>query len=715
MKISLIVPVYNVENYLRKCLDSALHQSWEDYEIVIVDDGSTDGSSAICQEYCHQDARIRLIRQENQGLSAAWMRGFQESAGEYITFLDSDDWIEPDYLSRMGRKAEGADMVCCAFTREYPEYMVLQREEIPPGRYGRNRIEKEIFPQLINNGKYLGRGITPHRCGKLFRRKRIEENLRWCDPHLIFGEDFNIFFPVLLDCEILEILDDRKGLYHYRQNPSSILRSYKKDMFAQVRSLYRILGTIGRTKAVYDFASQISRDARCLFMEYVKNEAAECGGLKDSAQEILRNYGKMKYDFMEVPKTPLCLRWTDRILECCLEQRTTAGVEAWMHGYFLAKRFTGGTDWKYRHGRKISARPLQVVMAGPDRSVCGGIRTVVGQYLSWKKWNNVQIKYIPVYVEGSFLYKIWFFLRGFLRIWRLCLAGRIDILHLHMAERGSFYRKALILLISNKWGIKTVMHHHGAEFLQYYDESGGLERAWISWTLEHADLNLVLGKDREKAMRSRFPRASFQIFQNAVKVPSDSLYCRNARGLLLTGRLGKRKGVYDLLRAVAACNSRLDEDIKLYLCGDGEIEKVRKEAERLGIAGRLAHVGWVSSPEMEEMYRSAMIFVLPSYHEGMPMALLEAMAHGIPCITGDTDAVPEVIKNGENGVLIKPGDITGLSRVILHLADDTEYRTRLGRRGYRTVKEAFNIEHRMEELEKIYQMVTSLDIRMKRR
>ena len=118
MKISLIIPVYNVEQYLEKCLDSALSQTWKECEIIIVDDGSTDRSASICQEYHCRDSRIRLIRQENRGLFEAWVRGFREATGEYTAFLDGDDWVEPDYLERMAEEAGGADVVCCGLVRE---------------------------------------------------------------------------------------------------------------------------------------------------------------------------------------------------------------------------------------------------------------------------------------------------------------------------------------------------------------------------------------------------------------------------------------------------------------------------------------------------------------------------------------------------------------------------------------------------------------------
>ena len=119
--ISVIIPVYNVEPYLRKCLDSVVNQTYRNLEILVIDDGSTDGSGAICDEYA-SDRRMRIFHTENRGLSCARNLGLDEAKGEWIGFVDSDDWIEPDMYEALLKKAEetGADIVECGVFREYP-------------------------------------------------------------------------------------------------------------------------------------------------------------------------------------------------------------------------------------------------------------------------------------------------------------------------------------------------------------------------------------------------------------------------------------------------------------------------------------------------------------------------------------------------------------------------------------------------------------------
>ena len=127
--ISVIVPVYNVEPYLRKCLDSIVAQTYTDLEILVIDDGSTDRCGAICDSYAERDPRIRVFYTENRGLSAARNLGLDHATGEYIGFVDSDDWIEPDMYEVLLKKAvqTDADIVTCRFFQEYRD----RTEEFP--------------------------------------------------------------------------------------------------------------------------------------------------------------------------------------------------------------------------------------------------------------------------------------------------------------------------------------------------------------------------------------------------------------------------------------------------------------------------------------------------------------------------------------------------------------------------------------------------------
>ena len=139
-KLSVIVPVYNTEKYLRECVDSILAQTFTDFELILVDDGSTDGSGAICDEYAGKDSRIRVIHQENGGATLARRSGVRIAQGEYVAFVDSDDWIAQHIYQNMMEKAEtcGADVILCDIVLETQTNQVVVHSDYLPGLYAGN-------------------------------------------------------------------------------------------------------------------------------------------------------------------------------------------------------------------------------------------------------------------------------------------------------------------------------------------------------------------------------------------------------------------------------------------------------------------------------------------------------------------------------------------------------------------------------------------------
>lgn len=334
--ISLIIPVYNDEKCLVKCLDSAVFQSFSQYEILLVNDGSTDNSGDICLEYQEKYPFIRVLQHtHNRGLVASWHHGVSEAKGDFVAFLDSDDWVSREYLREMAVAAEaGAEIVCCNHNRVYGERLILQKERIPAGFYDINHIREKIFPVLVNDGTYLGRSITPHRCGKLFKKELLLNNLHYCDAGINYGEDMNIFFPAVQDCGSLSVLDDQEGMYYYRQNASSIIHTHKKEMFQQILRLRRCLLNAMDEKAVYDFKDQLDRDFWCLFLEYVKNEA-KLDTHWTTSKEVLKNF----HTSMEhIPYTVIFRKKSDLLLICCLRSNCRLFVYGWLKMYAMLKK-----------------------------------------------------------------------------------------------------------------------------------------------------------------------------------------------------------------------------------------------------------------------------------------------------------------------------------------------------------------------------------------
>ena len=177
-RISIIVPVYNVRKYLKKCVDTLTGQTYKQLEILLVDDGSKDGSGILCDELAKTDDRIRVIHKENGGLVSAWKCGVSKSSGEYLCFVDSDDWIDRTMIEEMSAclSGKGREIIASDYVIEREDgrsQYVWQK--LPPGEYNRAEIQKKVIPNLLGRER---RYVTISRCMKLIVRKLIDEN---CD------------------------------------------------------------------------------------------------------------------------------------------------------------------------------------------------------------------------------------------------------------------------------------------------------------------------------------------------------------------------------------------------------------------------------------------------------------------------------------------------------------------------------------------------------
>lgn len=275
-KISMIIPVYNAEQYLKKCVDSVRAQTYGNLEIMLVDDGSTDSSGELCDAYAEKDERIRVVHKENGGLVSAWKAGVKECSGEYVSFLDSDDWIDPEMLSEMSAYLTGNDreMVISDYIIERDggsqEYVW---QKLVPGEYGRKEIEEKIFPCLLGQEE---RYITISRCMKLISKRLIAENGSYTDPAIIVGEDTTIMLPVLLDCQRIVAMD-HKAYYHYLYVKESMVHKYNEKLTENIRKLIQTTDRILKDKFSGDKLEEqkkhLDQESVLWYFLVLKNEA----------------------------------------------------------------------------------------------------------------------------------------------------------------------------------------------------------------------------------------------------------------------------------------------------------------------------------------------------------------------------------------------------------------------------------------------------------
>lgn len=228
--ISVVVPVYNVEKYIDKCIESILKQTYNNLEIIIVDDGSTDSSGQICDEYQKKDSRIRTIHQKNGGLLNARYIGVSEANCEYVTFVDGDDWIDAHTYETMARYLDdGFDVVACGIIRYFDENnQASDLNLIPAGRYFKEEMDRIVLPVMIWDREKRRCGLYPSLCIKLMNRKILLNNLEKVKSlGIYYGEDCAVMYPMLKEVKSMVVLD--QCMYYYRQRATTAAPSYIED------------------------------------------------------------------------------------------------------------------------------------------------------------------------------------------------------------------------------------------------------------------------------------------------------------------------------------------------------------------------------------------------------------------------------------------------------------------------------------------------------
>lgn len=262
--VSVVIPVYNVEKYLDRCIQSITNQTLKDIEIILVDDGSPDDCPILCDRYAQCDERIKVIHKVNGGLSSARNEGMKIAIGEYLFFVDSDDWLELDGLEILYKKAKeySVDFVRYRSIRSYwpnlPQHapcMLEKSREIDGGFYDLKRIEKEIYPRLIATNQ-LTMGPIVGACGSLYKLDFLKENNLFFDEDIKFSEDMIFSAKVVFNSKSFYYIN-HAGIYHYFYNRDSISKSFRYERWKSCKQLiYQFEKYFSECKK-YDFKSQL--------------------------------------------------------------------------------------------------------------------------------------------------------------------------------------------------------------------------------------------------------------------------------------------------------------------------------------------------------------------------------------------------------------------------------------------------------------------------
>ena len=276
-KVSVIVPVYNVELYIRQCLDSLVNQTLREIQIILVNDGSPDKSGEICKEYAAKYENVEYYEQENGGSAKARNHGLEYARGQYVGFVDSDDWVDLNFYEEMYHAAVAHDYADIVFCRTYENETPGAYEYIFPraGYYNRKQLEEEIFPNMMPRVMPKGnfRFIRWSNCLRIYKKSIIDEHqIRSCE-NVSNCEDLGFNTEITLHANSYYYLDE--SLYHNRPNPTSQSRNYVRNMWERTKKLILDMRRYIYPYEQYELKPQLDVCTFYFFTMIIRNEMRE--------------------------------------------------------------------------------------------------------------------------------------------------------------------------------------------------------------------------------------------------------------------------------------------------------------------------------------------------------------------------------------------------------------------------------------------------------
>lgn len=340
-------------------------------------------------------------------------------------------------------------------------------------------------------------------------------------------------------------------------------------------------------------------------------------------------------------------------------------------------------------------------MIGPGRRVRGGVSSVVNTYYELGLDEKVNLAYISTMEDGSKLKKLLVAIMAYLRF---CFKLKdYDIVHVHMAAQASFWRKAFFIRKAKKQGKKIIIHQHSGFFIDFFlKETDQKQKQQIKEIFDMAEHVIVLSKEWADFFGEYVcDDKKIITLHNGVVIPESEKTDYSDQNILFLGRLGENKGTYDILKIIPNVLKKVPNAM-FYFGGDGDVVKCKAISEKENFAQHVRFLGWMQNTEKEKYLEKCSTYILPSYHEAMPMSVLEAMSYGLATISTNTGGIPQIIENGVDGIRIDAGDRERLEKTLVELLTDESKRKALGCAGRKKIMKCFNVKSNIETLYQLY-------------
>lgn len=336
----------------------------------------------------------------------------------------------------------------------------------------------------------------------------------------------------------------------------------------------------------------------------------------------------------------------------------------------------------------------KILVIGIDyRVVRGGVAAVENVYSTFYKPFN----FVRTVVDGNKVVKLLVFIEALFHFLYYMLFSKIEIIHIHGASYASFWRKRIFIYTAKFFGKKIVYHIHGGGFGNFADKKDVVYK-----TLLKCDRIVVLSEYWKEYFMNNFGLHNVIIIKNVIAQPAIAKVEHEEFTLLFLGLLVKEKGIYDLIELLSEYKEKYERRVRLIVGGNGDVKSFQNKIQEYGLENIISFEGWVSGEKKSRLFNSSDVYVLPSYTEGLPISILEAMSYKLPIISTNVGGIPEIVFNNVNGFLITPGDKEAIVKSIDALLGDMDKCKEMGEQSELLVKEhlpAF-VEKQLETLYK---------------
>lgn len=355
--VSVIVPIYGIDRYVGICIESLINQKYSNLEIILVDDGSPDRSPEICDLYANKDNRIKVIHKSNGGLVSARKAGLEVSIGEYVGYVDGDDWVDPGFYEALVKAITDfdSDIAIAGMCRDLFSISSRITSKIPAGNYEGERLIK-LKQNMLTYEKFSRIGVTTYVWNKLFKRKLLLGYQMSVDNGISIGEDAAVTYPYLMECKRVSIIDNCD--YHYRQREDSMLKkatAYSKEVVG-LRKLYEHLISAAKGyDEVFNYENQI-RDfvlGICIMrsggvLKEIRNEFSPYNGEFYGKNIVVYSAGTFGQQLMRrIEENDYCnvVGWVDvdynEYRRCCLDVDPVERIDFMNFDYVLVATVDG--------------------------------------------------------------------------------------------------------------------------------------------------------------------------------------------------------------------------------------------------------------------------------------------------------------------------------------------------------------------------------------